>query len=484
MTKRPKLLMVPSDIQGVGHFRNIWAAQSIQKNFFNDFDVDINLEVRFNDFDYLSQFDIIHFHRQFGPYEEFERITSELKRRGVIIVIDIDDYWEPPTTHPLYEIVKSEGMTNKIKNNLKFSDYITTTTNTFKKYIQKINENVFVIPNALDMEHKMWMSETEENLTDKCRISWIGGSSHLHDLKIIEQSMLKLNSSMELRNKYQIIVCGFDIRGTITEILPNGERNIRKILPQETVWCRFENIFTSNGLLLNDDPEYAKWLGKIKREEYPDEYKKNFVRRWTLPLTQYGKHYNYCDVCLAPLEATEVYKELADTKEIVSSLDNRKGTIKSRPHYFNEVKSELKIIEAGMKKKVLIAQDFGIYKELIKNGETGILVSENNKGWYKAMKDVINNKEYREMLANNLHEFVKEKYDITNVTRERVQIYKQIIEERNSGELERKRIKQVDKILQEKLKIEEGKNSPNNFNSPFNKNKPLNLKEQLLKNKA
>jgi hypothetical protein len=42
MTKKPKLLMVPSDIQGVGHFRNIWAAQCIQKNFFNDFEIDIN----------------------------------------------------------------------------------------------------------------------------------------------------------------------------------------------------------------------------------------------------------------------------------------------------------------------------------------------------------------------------------------------------------------------------------------------------------
>jgi glycosyltransferase involved in cell wall biosynthesis len=445
--KRIKLLMVPSDTMGVGHFRNIWAAQCIQKNFPQEFDVDINHEVRFNDFDYLSQYDIIHFHRQFGPYEEFEKISAELKKRGVIVVMDIDDYWEPPTTHPLYEIVKLEKMSEKIKNNLKFSDYITTTTSCFKTHIKKYNDNVFIIPNALDMEHKMWSSEIEENQTDKCRISWIGGSSHLHDLQIITQSMLKLNNSFELKNKYQIIVCGFDVRGTITEILPNGQRNVRKILPHETVWRKFEDIFTSNGLLLNDEPEYIKWLNKNKREEYPDEYKKNFVRRWTLPLTQYGKHYNYCDVCLAPLETIEVFKELADTKEIVIATDARKGTVKSRPHYFNEVKSELKIIESGMKKKVLIAQNFGIYKELIKNGETGILVSNNDKGWFKAMRDVINNKEYREKLANNLHEFVKDKYDILNVTKERVNVYKQMIEEKNSGELEKKRTGQVEKNL-------------------------------------
>jgi glycosyltransferase involved in cell wall biosynthesis len=119
-----------------------------------------------------------------------------------------------------------------------------------------------------------------------------------------------------------------------------------------------------------------------------------------LPLTQYGKHYNYCDVCLAPLAENT----------------------------FNEVKSELKIIEAGLTKKVLIAQEFGIYKDLIQNGENGILIpkSKNVRGWYEAIRKVINDKDYREKLSNNLYNFVKDKYTLEIVTENRVKWYEEI----------------------------------------------------------
>jgi hypothetical protein len=34
------------------------------------------------------------------------------------------------------------------------------------------------------------------------------------------------------------------------------------------------------------------------------------------------------------------------------------------------------------------------------------------------------------MLANNLHEYVKEKYDLKNVTNQRAEIYKSLIKEK------------------------------------------------------
>jgi len=416
-----KLLLQPSDNQGVGHFRSIWPAQSIQENFGNEIEVEIGIDIDYNDINYLSQFDIIHFHRQMGDYAKFEALSKQLREKGTVLIMDLDDYWEPATTHPLYEIVKKDKLSEKILNNLKNVDCVTTTTDVFKKYLLKINPYVHVIPNALDMNHKMWTSEVQENKSGKCRIAWIGGSSHLHDLLLLQDSMLKLNSSQELTDKYQIIMCGFDIRGTITEIRPDGSTNMRVIQPNESVWNKFEQIFTSDYSLIKNK-KYVEYLKAIKKDDFPGFELENYVRRWTLPLTQYGKHYDYCDVCLSPLDEVEMVKD-------------SKGTISRRVHMFNEVKSELKIIEAGMKKKALIAQDFGIYKHLLKDGKTGILVSDNKKGWYKAMRELILNPDLRETLANNLHEFVKDKYELKNVTEERVQFYKKIIQEKQSGEL-------------------------------------------------
>jgi len=322
--KKIKVLLVPSDIQGVGHFRSIWPAQSMEKHFSDKVSVEVNPTVNVDNIEYLKQFDIIHFHRALGGYEKTGEVCQKLHDAGVLVLMDIDDYWEPPITHPLYEIVKNDKLSEKITGNFQHVHYVTTTTDIFASHIQKYNSNTHVIPNALDMTHKMWKSEARENPTDKTRIAWIGGSSHLHDLKLLESSMNKLNSSKEFENKYQIITCGFDTRGSITQIGPDGSKQTRKLQPHETVWIQFEKIFTSNYALIKD-PEYLKFINKIQRKDYDGEFEKNFVRRWTLPLTQYGKHYDFCDVCLAPIEITEKYRD-------------DKGTLVNRTHMFNEVK--------------------------------------------------------------------------------------------------------------------------------------------------
>jgi glycosyltransferase involved in cell wall biosynthesis len=304
----------------------------------------------------------------------------------------------------VYHIAKEHNIKEKTEKTLMKADYVTTTTDLFKKEILRFNKNVLVMPNAIDSNHKMWKeamdSDKANNKGDRLRISWIGGSSHLEDLKLLDASMTKLNNSKELKDKYQIILCGFDTRGTISEKnIHTGKKTVRKINPEETVWNKFEKIFTTNHKIVSK--EYLEYLKKYTKKDFKEDLSDlNYVRRWTLPLTHYGKHYKYCDVCLAPL------------------IENT----------FNKVKSELKIIEAGMTKKVLIAQDFGAYKEFIKHGENGFLVpkARNHKDWYKHIKYLIDNPEEVERISNNLHNFVKDKYSIEKTTSDRVEIYKKI----------------------------------------------------------
>ena len=85
-------------------------------------------------------------------------------------------------------------------------------------------------------------------------------------------------------------------------------------------------------------------------------------------------------------------------------------------------------------RKTLIAQDFGIYRELISNGVNGILVpkARNVRGWYEAIKKVIEDKEYREMLADNLYNFVIDKYTLEAVTVKRVNFYREIYNKKHA----------------------------------------------------
>lgn len=409
--KKIRILIAPSDLAGVGHYRSIWLAQQMDKSFSEDFYVEINVMIDFNDINYLKSFDIIHFHRQLGPYETMDNLFKTLKDAGVILVMDLDDYWAPPVSHPLYNVAIKEKLAEKITKTLRKSDYVTTTTDIFAKHIKPYNKNVLVMPNGLNLKNPMWKDE-DTKINDRVRISWIGGSSHHHDLMLLKPSMKLLHNDISLKDKYQIIMCGYDVRGHVTIMHEDGGQHTRKITPAETIWNKFEEIFTDNYNSNIISEEYQKWLKKYRNEPYPNGniLNETYVRRWTLPLTQYGKHYNYCDICLAPLTH----------------------------HTFNEVKSELKIIEAGMKRKVLIAQDYSVYKELIKNNETGILISNsiNEKGWYVQIKKLIEDKELREKLATNLHNFVREKYDLSNLTEERIDSYYDMLDKKEIKEEE------------------------------------------------
>ena len=53
-----------------------------------------------------------------------------------------------------------------------------------------LHKNVFVFPNAIDPNDPQFSEKTESS--DKIRVGWLGGSSHLHDLKLLDGMVSKL----------------------------------------------------------------------------------------------------------------------------------------------------------------------------------------------------------------------------------------------------------------------------------------------------
>ncbi len=106
-----------------------------------------------------------------------------------------------------------------------------------------------------------------------------------------------------------------------------------------------------------DIPEELQEFGdRIERFEFMD---------WRqMPVVLAG-----CDVALAPL---------------VDSI-------------FNEAKSENKWAEAALVKVVTLASNIGAFKEIVKDGVTGVLVE--NDSWDQALEDIIGDREKRERIA-------------------------------------------------------------------------------------
>ena len=405
MKEKINVLVLPSDKSGVGKFRSIDPHVHLQNLYPDDFHLDIDYEPKINDPNYWKKYQIVHVHRNIGSnYENTPLIIRKLKSLGIIVIVDIDDYWLPTKEHPIHQIIVQQKINEKIVANLKEADYVTTTTDIFANEIRRFNKNVVVFPNAINPKEPQFNQPTVES--DRIRVGWLGGSSHLHDLMLLQGFTQK--NGKDINDKIQYVICGFDTRGTVTEINPQtGEQKRRDILPHETVWAKYEEIFTNNYNLVDED--YKKFLMEYKEQDYVSDKELPYVRVWTKPVTSYAMNYSKFDISLAPI----------------------------KNHVFNRMKSQLKVIEAGFYKKALIASEIGPYtidlKHCMKNGNfvdgNALLVGEqrNHSDWSKHIKKLVQNPNLITDMGERLYETVKDKYDLNTVTKDRAEFYKSLI---------------------------------------------------------
>jgi glycosyltransferase involved in cell wall biosynthesis len=136
-----------------------------------------------------------------------------------------------------------------------------------------------------------------------------------------------------------------------------------------------------------------------------------YRRMWTRDINKYATHYANVDVLIAPLKENE----------------------------FNKVKSQLKETECGFTNTAFIGQNFGAYTiDLIPMIEKGGKINENgtallvdsrknHKDWAKYINKLANDRDMLHKLQNNLSKFVRENYSLEKVSKDRVELYKKLV---------------------------------------------------------
>lgn len=411
MERKIHVLVVPSDHFGCGLYRSVSPHIQLDKQYGDRFDVEINYQPNWSDLQSLNKYDIIHFHKGlWSDMNVFWRALDYCKEMGIVTIMDIDDNWDVGQQHPLYLSNKAMKAPEKITTNFRKVDFVTTTTQIFADKIKPYNPNVLVFPNAIDPEEEQY--QPIKNSSDKIRFGFVMGSSHEKDM---EQFKGVVNSlPKDVLDKIQIVLCGYDLRGTINMVDQNGNfTGSRPIKPMESVWYRYEQIVTDNYNICS--PEYKNFLLQfIPDAQWPNINDEHYRREWTKDVKSFASHYRNVDVLLAPLHTNQ----------------------------FNEVKSELKFVEAGFTHTALICSNFGPYNmvgdslfkfggEINENGNC-ILIDplKAHKDWAKAIKKLVSNPELIKILQTNLYNFVKDTYDIRNVTDKRAAWYEKIIKEK------------------------------------------------------
>lgn len=409
-----RLLVLSSDNDGVGYYRTL-------NPHFCMADPEIKIEIRLLsdpslpllDPKFLRHYDIIFFNKMipFAEQKHIYRFYELCKLHNIKLVYDIDDYWILDSTHINYKNWTKNKSGEKVEEVLRNVDVVTTTTSIFADRIRKINPNVVVLPNALNIEEQQWRSQKTES--DRIRFIWGGGISHMVDLRLIQDEFKKFKKPF--LEKAQLIMCGYDLRIK----MPNG--GIRKDTHNRSQWGIFESFFTNNGKYVTDMKyrEFLKNSDNFDNDDtygYRKEYLDNFYqRRHTKPILLYGTMYNEADVGLAPLKNN---------------------------HGFNNMKSQLKLIEAGCHKMPVIQSNYGPYTlddvEGVNGGkQKGWLIDEGKSNWYEKMQWYVDNPNaIKEHGAAN-HEYFLENFEMKIVNKTRTDLYKYVAtQDRNNVKLD------------------------------------------------
>lgn len=452
MSDKIKILFYNRDVAGVNYFRTSTPAMQLERDHSDKFRVEINPDIDVTSaegIEYLKTFHIIHYHRQLaGNTNQEIELARVLHEAGVTLICDIDDYWHLDKTHPFYRLSLEQRMHERIVDSLKIADYVTTTTEDFAKEIRKVTgkDNVMVYPNSVD---PTWMKQFQDNHQPDpnglVRITYMGGSSHLNDVQQLKGVINRLGSDSQTKGKFKVILAGWDTQGTTTDIKFNEEfgqelqkrglwdrnmiksinssngnidmieripadmkevyrdkvffRSQRDIKSEESVYLNYEHILTDNYNII-DDQDYIKWLGKYERDTYENE--RTFARRWTQKANVYAKVLDETDISIAPL---------ADNK-------------------FNRMKSNLKQVECWSRKIPIVCTDIPPYNVDGIHERNCLLVpnkKNSDKYWFKYLKKLILDENYRNEIGENLYEDFKEKYNLKDVTAKRAEFYESVV---------------------------------------------------------
>ena len=398
-----KVLVLNVDNDGVGYHRIL-----SPYTCFNDPDIEVDIRLLMDstlplhDERFLSQYNIIVSNKSipFSTPEYKQNFDNTLKKYNIKTIYDLDDYWVLSNAHPNYKMWKEQNAQAAVENQIRGSDAITTTTQFLADKIKEFNTNVTIVPNSVNLKEQQWTSNKKPS--DKVRFIWGGGITHLVDLNLLKPTFEKLDKIF--LEKTQMYLCGYDLR-------MNTPQGMKKDSPRSSKWTFFESIFTNNSRWLKN-PEYNTWLFKGEdngRDNYgikPEFTNEFYQRRWTKPILLYGTMYNEADVVLTPLKNNNL---------------------------FNQVKSQLKVVEAGAHHCPIICSNYGPYtiddiEVKIDGKQKGFLVNENEPlKWYECMKYYVENPDKIKEHGENLFEYVRDNYEINIANKKRAELFKNLV---------------------------------------------------------
>lgn len=183
----------------------------------------------------------------FDVVEHQLRQLPELK-----LIVDTDDDWNLPPTDPRHDEWETFGISEMIERSLRMASQVWTTNHLLADRIKAVNQNVYIVPNAIDTQLAMWRVAPGKVKSNRYRIGIFCQPTHWENIKRLKTGLRRvLNHDSDT----DIVCIGVE----------RGHQNmVRHLL----------------GLSIKDP----------------------VIFRERLPVDEYADHYRNIDILLAPLQ--------------------------------------------------------------------------------------------------------------------------------------------------------------------------------------
>jgi glycosyltransferase involved in cell wall biosynthesis len=218
-------------------------------------------------------YDILFINRYIAGME-VDEVVRLREKYGFKLVVDVDDYWNLDAWHILY----GKYPTQKVIDHIKVADIVTCSNNDLAVYVDELNPNWIVIPNALPYGEDQFTDVKTES--EKVRFVYAGSVTHEKDIAILKNPMKRVAGDSMVKNKTNFILCGY-----------SEDKNVAN------VW----------GRMIND------YLCGFKVDGYI---------RAALPVDQYMNFYNEADACLIPLVDSKFNSMKSNLKVLEAATKN------------------------------------------------------------------------------------------------------------------------------------------------------------------
>lgn len=334
-------VVIPPRFAGCGFYRQYQPHNRLAKT--TDVEVLLGAGLFNEDQEFAVEADIVHFHKGYFDQKGIEAC----KKRGIVTIGDFDDWWRLDTEHIFYRNYLNDGTSEMLIKFMKAVDYVTCTTELLAEKIRKINPNVVVLPNAMDMDYP---SCEIKKMTDKMTFGYVGGHCHGKDVELLRGVTNRLNGDYKFR------LMGYDgseVYNHYADVLSDAGRKVSHFdyAPKANIWAypQFYN-FLDVSLVPLVDNEFNAMKSPLKLIE-AGFFKKPVVVSNVEPYKQLIKHKVNAMVVDKPRDWVKHCQYLIDNPSAVEDLGQ--GLYETvQPYHIDKVNEKrLKFYEDVLKKR-------------------------------------------------------------------------------------------------------------------------------------